>query len=229
MTSIGRRISEQRENLILAQARPYMDEGEEVLDWVRSRKVGERGEGFVFLTSVRCAIHWTGRKQEPSSFRWVDITAWGIVPEARGGPILGIETDDGTCTVQLRAATRAMADRVALFVEQFSAQVPFAREPMSLDHHGASFAPVKSVAVAAEHRTLGDKLKRIGLTVLGATLVIGGILITPLPGPWSLPIVIGGLAVLSQEYDWAKDAREWLRAKSKQVAGKFRARRDSSG
>jgi hypothetical protein len=229
VTSIGRRISEQRESLILAQAVPYMEEGERVLEWVRSRRVAGRGEGFVFLTSERVAIHWTGRNQEPSSFRWVDITAWGIVPEARGGPILGIETDNGTCTVQLRAATRAMADRVALFVEQFAAKVPFAREPMSFDHQGASFAPVRSVQVATEQMTFGEKLKRVGLTVLGATLVIGGILITPLPGPWSFPIVIAGLAVLSQEYDWAKDAREWVRAKSKQVAGKFKARRDSSG
>lgn len=228
VTSIARRISEQRENLILAQARPYMDEGERVLEWVRSRRVGERGEGIVFLTPTRCAVHWTSKKQEPATFRWVDITAWGIVPDARGGPILGIETEDGTCTVQLRVATRAMAERVAEFVEQFSAQVPFAREPMSLDHQGASFAPVKSVALAAEHMTLGEKLKRVGLTLLGATLVIGGILITPLPGPWSFPIVLAGLAVLSQEYDWAKDAREWVRVKSKQVAGKFKARRDSS-
>ena len=229
LSSIARRISEQRENLIRAQAGPYMDEGEHVLEWVRSRRVGARGEGFVFLTSERVAIHWMGRNEEASSFRWVDITAWGIVPEARGGPILGIETDDGTCTVQLRAATRAMAERVALFIEQFSSHVPFAREPMSLNHQGASFAPVKgAVRVSAEPMSAAEKLKRVGLTVLGGTLVIGGILITPLPGPWSLPIVIAGLAVLSKEYDWAKDAREWVRAKSKQVRDKFKAGRDSS-
>ena len=94
--------------------------------------------------------------------------------------------------------------------------------------HEGTFELVESIDLPKHSMTWGEKAKRIAITVIGATLVVGGIVLTPLPGPWSLPIVIGGLAVLSQEYDWAKDAREWVRSKSKQVAAKLRARRRST-
>ena len=227
VTSIGRRISEQRESLILAQAAPYLETDERVLSWVRGRRVGGRGEGFVFLTPKRVIVHWTGRADAPGSFEWTDITGWGVIQDAKGGPILGIESHEtSTCTVQLRSTTKAMAERVGSFVEQFSAHVPFAREPMNLDSPHGPFEAIGRVKVPLHQRSVSEKATRIGITVLGATLVIGGIVLTPLPGPWSLPIVIAGLAVLAQEYDWAKDAREWVREKSRAVAQKFKRRND---
>lgn len=44
--------------------------------------------------------------------------------------------------------------------------------------------------------------KRVGLEVLGWALVLGGIAALILPGP-GLLMLFGGLAVLSQQYDWA--------------------------
>lgn len=224
MTSIGRRISEQRENLILAQAQSYLDDDEPVLRWVRGCNVGGRGEGFVFLTPTRVIVHWTGRNDAPGSFEWTTITGWGVVKDTKGGPILGIESGAVTHMAQLRSTTKAMAERVAEFIEDFASHVPFAREPMTLDSPLGPFEPTGSVTVPPHHFSTAEKMKRIGITVLGATLVLGGMLLTPLPGPWSFPIVITGLAVLAQEYDWAKDAREWVRAKSKAVAKKFKRR-----
>lgn len=227
MDSIGRRLSEQRESLILAQAAPYLEDGERVLKWVRGRRVGGRGEGFVFITPKRVVVHWTGRSDAPGSFEWTKITGWGVVQESKGGPILGIECGDITCTVQLRSTTRAMADRVGEFVEEFSSRVPFAREPMNLDSPHGPFEPTAAVQLPDHRMSVAEKAKRIGITLLGATLMFGGIILTPLPGPWSFPIVIAGLAVLAQEYDWAKDAREWVRSKSKAVAKRFKRRIDS--
>lgn len=229
MNSISRRISDQRESLILAQAEPYLDDGEIVVSWVRGRRVGGgRGEGFAFLTSKRIVVHWTGRSDAPGSFEWTGITGWGIVQDSKGGPILGLESGDVECMVQLRSTTRAMAERVAGFVEEFASHVPFSREPMNLNTEQGTFELVESVQLPQHRMTWGEKGKRIAITVVGATLVIGGIVLTPLPGPWSFPIVIGGLAVLSREYDWAKDAREWVRSKSKKVAAKLKARRRST-
>jgi len=45
--------------------------------------------------------------------------------------------------------------------------------------------------------------KRIGLEILGWTLLVVGIIAIPLPGPGVL-IVAGGLIVLSQQYEWAE-------------------------
>jgi len=228
VSSIARRISEQRESVILAQAEPYLSEGETVLSWVRGRRVGGRGDGFVFLTQKRVVVHWTGRSDAPGSFEWTKVTGWGIVQDAKGGPILGLECDDAECMVQLRSSTSVMAQRVGRFVEDFASHVPFAREPMNLNTDEGTFELVQSVDVRQHRLNLKEKTQRIAFTVIGATLVIGGVVLTPLPGPWSFPIVLAGLAVLSTEYDWAKDAREWVRAKSKKVAAKFKARRSQT-
>lgn len=228
MSSFARRLSEQREGVILAQAAPYLAPGETVLTWVRGRRVGDRGDGFVFITPTRVIIHWTGRSDAPGSFEWTKITGWGIVQDARGGPILGLECDDLECMVQLRSSTSAMAERVGRFVEEFASHVPFSREPMNLNTAEGTFELVESVNVHRAHMSWKERTQRIAITVIGATLVVGGIVLTPLPGPWSFPIVLAGLAVLSKEYDWAKDAREWVRSNSKKVAAKFKARRKST-
>ncbi|MCA1709616.1 MAG: PGPGW domain-containing protein [Actinobacteria bacterium] len=224
VTSIGRRIGEQRENLILAQAAPYLEADERVLSWVRGRKFRGRGEGFVFVTPRRVIVHWTGRNDAPGSFEWSEVTGWGISSEAKGGPVLAIESGDEICTVQLRSTTKAMGDRVASFVEEFASLVPSDRQPTYVDSSLGAFQPTGSLVIPPHLMSTGDKMKRIGITILGATLVFGGLILTPLPGPWSFPIVIAGLAVLAQEYDWAKDAREWVRAKSRAVANKFKHR-----
>lgn len=44
--------------------------------------------------------------------------------------------------------------------------------------------------------------KRVGLEALGWLLVVGGIAALILPGP-GLLMLFGGLAILSQQYDWA--------------------------
>lgn len=46
-------------------------------------------------------------------------------------------------------------------------------------------------------------VKRIGLEILGWTLLVVGVVAIPLPGPGFL-ILAGGLIVLSQQYEWAE-------------------------
>ena len=223
-----RRIAEQREKLILAQAERYLDDDEPVVHWVRARQVEGRGEGFVFLTNDRCVVHFTGRHEPPGSFEWQEIVSWGVASDAKGGPVLALETDGGRCLVQLRATTSAMAEDVSTFVGHFAEMAPWPRRKISGGDAFGGFEPTSSAPQVEAHRmTVTDHSRRVIVTVLGLGLIIGAIVIIPLPGPWSFVVTLAGLALLAREYDWARDAMEWTKQRYKQAARKIKARRQS--
>lgn len=56
-------------------------------------------------------------------------------------------------------------------------------------------------AFFSKHRSL-ELTYRVVIGVLGGAIVIGGLILVPLPGPGWL-IVFGGLALLSTEFAWA--------------------------
>jgi uncharacterized protein (TIGR02611 family) len=72
-------------------------------------------------------------------------------------------------------------------------------------------------------RWIGRNSKRAGITVIGFVLVVGGIVLLPLPGPGWL-IIFAGLAVLATEYVWAERALDLAKKKAKAAAMKARAR-----
>jgi uncharacterized protein (TIGR02611 family) len=63
----------------------------------------------------------------------------------------------------------------------------------------------------ARHRTL-DVTYRVAVAVIGAAVVVGGIILIPLPGPGWL-IVFGGLAILATEFEWAGRLLDFARRK----------------
>ena len=56
-------------------------------------------------------------------------------------------------------------------------------------------------------------LRKAWVTVVGWVLVVGGIILMPLPGP-GLLIMLSGLVVLSQEYEWAERRVEPVKEKA---------------
>jgi len=66
-------------------------------------------------------------------------------------------------------------------------------------------------AFFARHRTL-DLVYRVTIGVIGSGIVIGGLLLIPLPGPGWL-IVFAGLAILATEFAWAGRLLDFARAK----------------
>jgi hypothetical protein len=58
------------------------------------------------------------------------------------------------------------------------------------------------------HRRLWQRtprpLRRLIVTVLGATAILLGALLVVLPGPFTLPLVLLGLTLLATEYAWAE-------------------------
>ena len=66
-------------------------------------------------------------------------------------------------------------------------------------------------AFFARHRTL-DLVYRITIGVVGSAIVVGGLVLIPLPGPGWL-IVFAGLALLATEFAWAGRLLDYARAK----------------
>lgn len=56
-------------------------------------------------------------------------------------------------------------------------------------------------------RFIARSSKRIAVTVVGAVLVAGGLVMLVLPGP-GLLVIVAGFAVLGTEYAWAASALE---------------------
>ena len=78
-------------------------------------------------------------------------------------------------------------------------------------------------------RFISHSTKRLVIFVVGAALVLLGIALIPLPGPFSIPLMIAGLAVLATEYVWAErvlDSAKGHATRAKdRAAGALRRRR----
>ena len=73
-----------------------------------------------------------------------------------------------------------------------------------------TYAPALTPAFVAPPRGPMERLKRLGLMAAGALIVVAGIIIAPLPGPFGLPIALVGLAMILRNSFWAR--RQFIRA-----------------
>jgi uncharacterized protein (TIGR02611 family) len=72
-------------------------------------------------------------------------------------------------------------------------------------------------------RWIGRNSKRVGISIVGAVLILAGIagLALPILPGWLL--IIAGLAVLATEYTWAERALDAAKKKAKSAARKARS------
>jgi uncharacterized protein (TIGR02611 family) len=76
--------------------------------------------------------------------------------------------------------------------------------------------------------------KRVVVFVVGVALFLLGVALIPLPGPFSIPLMIAGLAVLATEYVWAEKALDTVKDRAKRAseaarrgfASRFRRKQD---
>lgn len=57
-------------------------------------------------------------------------------------------------------------------------------------------------------RHLPEKVRKPFILAVGGTLILLGIALVILPGPFTLPLIVAGFAVLSTEFTWAEQALE---------------------
>ena len=225
---LAERFDDQRNRAALSRAEPYLDEGEEVLEWVRVLHSENRKEGFAYVTERRLLLRWQGRAAEGhQEFRWDEVESWGIEADASGGPVLCVESDDDGSVVQMPARSRGVAERVSGFLRQFANRAPKPRRSLS-KADAETFKPHEVIEVTQEKRSALGQTKRIVVTIIGVALIVFAGLIIPLPGPWSILLTIAGLAVLATEYDWAKDLSDFFKDKYEAARTKIRARRQSA-
>ena len=63
--------------------------------------------------------------------------------------------------------------------------------------------------------------RRAAVTIGGFVVVVVGIILLPLPGPGML-VILGGLAILGTEYDWAKRALGWSKKQALDARDRIR-------
>lgn len=66
--------------------------------------------------------------------------------------------------------------------------------------------------------------KTIAVTVVGGTLVIGGLAMLVLPGPGIL-VVLAGFAVLGTQYAWARRALDETKRRAREAKTKLRRKK----
>ncbi len=64
--------------------------------------------------------------------------------------------------------------------------------------------------------------RRIVVSIVGGALIVGGLVLIPLPGPFTIPLLFLGLTVLSWEFRWAKRLLVRGRAKVKELRARRR-------
>ena len=84
------------------------------------------------------------------------------------------------------------------------------------------FARLKRFHVWAHKNPISSLITKIVVTIVGAILILAGIVMLFTPGQGILAVVLG-LAVLSSEYEWAKRLRHRAEAKLKEARDNARA------
>lgn len=223
-----RKLADFRERQIIEHAEPFLDQGETVLAWVRTTKPHKSSRGFMFVTDKRVVVSWSKvGPDENQGVTWDEIRAWGLASDGGRGPLFAIETETRTHKAHILVGTDGMVDKANEFLVHFVDKAPSVDRPLSGVSDPSSYQ-TREVHLQRERKTVGKHTRRAIVTIIGLCLIVFAFLIGWIPGPWSIPLVIAGLAVLATEYDWADDFLTWARQRYAKTKAKLRARRSTA-
>ena len=223
-----RKLAEIREHQILEHAEPYIDEGEKVLSWIRTTRPNRSARGFLFVTDKRVVVSWSKMGPDESGpVTWDQIRAWGLAPDGGRGPMFAFETEREAYQAHILVGTDGMVAKANEFLVHFIDKVPAPRGGLTRVEDPDRFR-TSEVHLERERKTVGKHTRRAIATIIGLCLIVFAFLIGWIPGPWSIPLVIAGLAVLATEYDWADDFLTWVKQRYEKTKARLRARRSTS-
>lgn len=222
------RIADKRNQRIVEHALAQLDEGDEVLRWVRVRRAsGERGAGFLYLTKQCVLLHWVVGKRGGQIVTFEEIDNWGVNRSAHIGPILGIEAGETVLFLQIPTMTHQTAESASAFLADFADSAPDNDADLTTVHGLGTFETPGEFKVNRRKKSLTGMVRRVAVTVAGVALIVAAGLIIPIPGPWSFVLTLGGLGLLASEYDWAQDILDWVKEKAGDLKDKVSKRRRS--
>lgn len=220
-----KKLADFRERQILEHAEPFLDEGETVLSWVRTTRPNDSSRGFLFITEKRIVVSWSKLgPDENRAIEWGDIVAWGMSPDGERGPIFAIETDDALHHGHISVGTDGLVSNANRFLVHFVDKAPRSIRSLTRVPDAGAYRTT-DLKIEREKRTVRKHTRRAIVTIIGLCLIVVAFLIGWIPGPWSIPLFIAGLAVLATEYDWADDFLTWVKTRYERTKAKLKARR----
>ena len=222
------KLADIRERQILEHAAPFLDEGEHVLAWVRTMRPQSSSRGFMFVTPKRLVVVWSKvGADNTQSATWDEVRSWGLAPDGGRGPLFALETENGSHQAHILVRTEGMVTSANKFLVHFVDNAPAPTRPLERVDEPQSFRSTE-LKVERERKTVRKHTQRAIVTIIGLCLIVVAFLIGWIPGPWSIPLVIAGLAVLATEYDWADDFLTWARQRYVRTRAKLKARRSAA-
>ncbi len=67
---------------------------------------------------------------------------------------------------------------------------------------------------------LPKKIRQLIVFVVGSTLIVAGVALIILPGPFTMPLVIAGLFILAIEFAWAETLLSRAKDQTKKVVAR---------
>jgi len=222
-----RKLSQVRQRQILEHAEPFLDTGESVLAWVRITRPHRSSRGLLFVTPKQVIVSWSKGSDKTRAIRWEDVVAWGMAPDGGRGPLFAIESDSEAHEAHILVRTDEMVAAANRFLVHFVEHAAPPARSLSRVEQPERFRS-HELRVERERKTVGKHTRRAIVTIIGLCLIVIAFLIGWIPGPWSIPLVIAGLAVLATEYDWAEDFLTWSRTRYERTRAKLKARRSTA-
>jgi uncharacterized protein (TIGR02611 family) len=214
-------VARWRERLVLGHVQRGLDRDERIVAWSHANVPGRRAPGLFVVTDQRCLLHVASGSFEDVSrplerFELFDVDRCS--DEVARVRLLGDDTEvvaEFSLTSRVRART---AGRVLRELTRANIGAP------------AAFDPQLTSPLPPIQRSMRHHARRAWVTVVGiVVLILSVVFASPfVPGPGALTAV-AGFAILSKEYEWARDIHVWAARQADRFVTWLTRQRRSTG